>query len=214
MSQSIAIYFEGGAKGDRKKLDAMRIGMSAFIGKAIGDVRGRARFRAVPCAGRQQAYAAFCDAVRNEPESLNILLVDSEEWVALIADDPRPWAHLAARKDDPMRQPKGVTQEQCHLMVTTMEAWFIADPDNLAKHYLKSFIRSKLPKPEQAERIARDKSLAVLKAAIDRGPKKVFHKIDDGARLLAVIDPRVVRGRCPWCNRFLEYLGACLGIPA
>ena len=94
MVKDIAIYIEGG--GDTAQtLDPFRRGMSAFLKAVVDAVRKRRiRWRVIPCGGRQQAYDAFVDALANEAEVFNVLLVDSEDPVAIAVS---PWEHLKNR---------------------------------------------------------------------------------------------------------------------
>lgn len=77
--------------------------------------------------------------MRRCPSVLHILLVDSEAAVTAAT----AWLHLQAH--DGWRRPNNATDDQCHLMVRTMEAWLIADPDALAGYYGQRFSRNTLP---------------------------------------------------------------------
>jgi len=90
VTRNIAIYVEGG--GDTAQTSTpFRTGMSAFLKPVLDEVRKkRLLWRVIPCGGRRQTYDAFVDALENEPEALNVLLVDSEEPVAITVP---PWDH-------------------------------------------------------------------------------------------------------------------------
>ncbi len=104
MIRSIAIYIEGG--GDTAQtLKPFRTGMSAFLKPVVDIVRQkRIRWRVIPCGGRKEAYDAFVDAVENEPDVFNVLLVDSEDQVAA---DASLWTHLQNRQGDRWMRPRG-----------------------------------------------------------------------------------------------------------
>ena len=78
----------------------------------------------VASGSRQEAFNDFCAAVKYD---FIVLLVDSE--------GPRGKGiqphgqHLKTR--DSWNQPSGATDDQVHLMVQCMEAWFLADKDSL-----------------------------------------------------------------------------------
>lgn len=133
---------EGG--GDSAQtLDPFRRGMATFLRPVVEAIRQRRlRWRLIPCGGRRQAYDAFCDAVLNEPDVFNILLVDSEDPVAVTVS---PWEHLKDRQGDQWSKPAGTKDEVCRMMVACMESWFIADPEGLRRHYGANFDMRKLP---------------------------------------------------------------------
>jgi hypothetical protein len=96
---------------------------------------------------RRDACEDFLMSVESYPDAFNVLLVDSESPVS---ETHTPWEHLRSRKDD---QPwilatQGRDDDCCHLMVQTMEAWFIADIDALT-----SFIMADLKKIIFAKRL-------------------------------------------------------------
>ena len=208
MIKSIAIYIEGG--GDTAQtLKPFRTGMSAFLKSVVDVVRKkRIRWRVVPCGGRTQAYDAFVDAIENEPEVFNVLLVDSEETVA---PDASPWTHLQNRPGDQWTRPSAVNDERCHLMVACMEAWFLADSDGLRKHFGGNFDISKLPPPNQAETRTKEQIANALRQATKKTPAREYKKIRDGAKLLEKVDPSIVRQHCEWCDRLFQTLGDELG---
>lgn len=58
-----------------------------------------------------------------------------------------------------------MTADQCHLMVQTMEAWFIADADTLAQFYGQHFNRNSLPGAKDVETIDKSRIEKALDAA-------------------------------------------------
>ena len=124
MVSVIELFVEGG--GDQRATkDAFR----DALGKFLGPLRKLARSKGIhwhinACGGRQATFSAFCSAAAGNPAVFNVLLVDAESPVAAAG----PWVHLKARDgwDNP-----GMEDKHCHLMVQAMEAWLIADRDNL-----------------------------------------------------------------------------------
>ena len=204
----IAIYVEGG--GDTEAtLSPFRKGMSEFFRRAREAVRARRiTWRVIVCGGRQQAYEAFCDALANEASVFNVLLVDAEEPVAITA---APWKHLHDRPGDRWVQPPRADGARCQMMVACMEAWFLADPDGLSRHFKHHFDRRKLPRPEQAETRTVAQITDALKKATRNTKAREYEEIRDGAKLLALIDPAKVREHCKWCDRLFRTLGDAIG---
>lgn len=203
MIKSIAMYIEGG--GDIAKTNIpFRKGMLEFLKPVANLARKKSiRWDITVCGGRREAYDAFVNAIKKYPERCNLLLVDSEEAVS---DETAPWVHLLNRKGDGWKRPEGASDEQCQLMVISMEAWFLADPDNLVKHFGSHFDASKLPPADRAEITSKDAINEALKKATKNTAAKEYRKIRDGAKLLEKIDPNVVRKHCKWCERLFSTL--------
>ena len=208
MVKEIAIYVEGG--GDTTQaLGPFRRGMSAFLKPVVDLVRQRhIRWSVIPCGGRQQAYNAFVDALTNDPEVLNVLLVDSEDPVAAKAT---PWEHLKNRVGDQWDKPADADDARCQMMVVCMEAWFLADPAGLKKHFGGNFNSEKLPPANQAESRTKANITDALRKATSSTPAKEYLKIRDGAKLLEKVDPTEVRKHCKWCDRLFQALGKAIG---
>jgi hypothetical protein len=204
----IAIYVEGG--GDTAQtLDPFRRGMSAFLKPVVDKVRRlRIRWRIIPCGGRQQAYNAFVDALANEPEVFNLLLVDSEDPVSISVS---PWEHLKGRVGDKWDKPAGADDSHCQMMVACMEAWFLADPSALKKHFGGKFNEKALPSADRAELSIKEIINESLKKATKPTPASEYQKIRDGAKLLATVNPVEVRSQCKWCERLFETLEKAIG---
>jgi hypothetical protein len=218
MVSTIAIHLEGG--GDTSgTLAPFRQGMSAFLKPVADEARKRKiLWRLIPCGGRKAAYDSFCDALKNEPDAFQVLLVDAETAVATT-----PWKHLKARQSDQWNQPANTTDDNCHLMIVTMETWFLADPDAVRgffKHS-KGFDKETIPDtpplpaaPKLAtvlQAMSKEKVNAILAKATRDTKDEQYKKIKHGAKLLEKIDSNKVRQQCPACDRLFKTLAKAMG---
>jgi len=208
--KSIAIYIEGGGPTSATR-DPFRRGISAFLEPVVTEIRKqRIQWRPIICGGRKEAYDKFCDALLNEPHVFNVLLVDSEDPLAITISS---WEHLKNREGDKWDKPAGVDDARCQMMVACMEAWFLADPAGLKNHFGGNFDTRKLPPANQAESCAKSTINDALKKATRPTKAKEYQKIRDGAKLLEKVDPKEVRKHCKWCERLFETLGVAIGAP-
>jgi len=208
MIRSIAIYIEGG--GDTSQtLVPFRTGMSAFLKPVVEVVRSKCiKWRVIPCGGRKQAYDAFVDALEEEPDVFNVLLVDSEDPIAITVS---PWEHVNNREGDNWTKPAAADDARCQMMVACMEAWFLADPDGLRRHFSKHFDASALPPVARVESLTKDGINLALRKATRLTAAEEYRKIRDGAKLLEKVDPATVRRNCKWCERLFQALGTAIG---
>jgi Domain of unknown function (DUF4276) len=134
---SIAIYMEGGGNGRDSKA-ALRLGMEDFLSPLKEAARVKAwRWRLVCCGGRNATFDGFRNALQNGDDAIVALLVDAEGAVMAPVR-----AHLQSTDRWDL---KSVSDDAVHLMVQTMEAWIVADPDALAAYYGQRFRRNALP---------------------------------------------------------------------
>lgn len=178
MPAEIQIVFEG-----HKGLES---GFYAFF----REVRERARekhcrFRLIG-AKSGEANRDFEIACKAKPSAWTILLRDSE--------------------GPPRRNPKGAAANRAFWMVEMMESWFHADQDALAKFYGAKFRRQALKANPNVEEIAKKDLVSGLSRATQKTSKGDYfrNKTSHGPRLLALIDPALVRDAAPNCDRLFQ----------
>ena len=196
---SIKVYVEGG--GNVRELRAKcRKGFSSFFEKA--NLSGRMP-QVIACGDRQNAYDKFEAALRSSGDHEFVaLLVDSE---GPVADGSGPWRHLQTRDNWP--RPDGATDDNAHLMVQCMEAWFLADKDCLVAFFGRDFNRNALPRNPDIEKVAKADVLNGLKKATRQcQPKGQYDKGRHSFEILAEIDPANVVATSKHARRLIEIL--------
>ena len=155
------------------------------------------------CGPRNQAFDLFRRR-HSHPKSSEkcILLVDSETAVAAKS----PWEHLRNRQEDGWKWPEDATDDQCHLMVQCMEAWFIADRETLERFYGNGFRASALPANRNSEEALKEDLLQSLVNATRETTKGGYHKGEVSFQLLEKLVPERVMDASPWAKRFVDTL--------
>jgi hypothetical protein len=161
------------------------------------------QIRSIMSGSRRNACDNFLMSVKSYPDAFNVLLVDSESPVS---DTHTPWEHLRSRKED---QPwilatQGHDDDCCHLMVQTMEAWFIADIDALNKFYnggfKEDYLRQRLGN-QSVEKVLKYNLNKWLTSATNKTSKGKYHKTRHAPKLLELLDVDKVRKASPSCDR-------------
>ena len=190
------IVFEGSSN--------LRPGFSQLFQSHVNRARAkRLRFKLVAGGPGTETIKDFLRFCSTEPSSLNVLLIDSEgpvtDTIRYISDSIRSLSMWNA----------GVScsDEQIHLMVQAMEAWFVADPQSLSRRFGQNYSTRHLPSPESAETV----STADLLTAIRRGlpqsrRRRGYDKVSDGVELLRLIDVEVVSQHCGHFRRLWTFL--------
>ncbi len=198
MVSEIRIYAEGGGDGRETKA-GLREGLSEFLSSLRTMARERSiRWSVISCGSRNNAFRNFKIALRQHGHAFNVLLVDSESPVKDV-----PWAHLRSR--DGWARPEA-SEDQCQLMVETMEAWLIADPDALERFYGQHFERHMIPKTQNVEALAKNRVARSLKLATRKTAKGEYHKTRHAPLLLKALDTEKVRRRAGHCERLFRTL--------
>lgn len=167
------------------------------------------RLPAVVVGGsRGEARQKFASRLKQGEDVL--LLVDSEGPVDARHEqgDPKdwlPWEHL--KKRDDWQKPKNAKNLHCHLMVESMENWFLADQEAVERYFGKGYKPEKLPSVEKnLEKQDRHSVNNCLKYASNETVKGEYDKGRHSFEILAGIDPNQVIARSQWAARFIRHL--------
>jgi hypothetical protein len=192
---SIRIYVEGGFEGSTKS--NCRKAFGTFLGKVIPP----GSFKIIASGSRQNAYEDFRTALNQHPKDFVILFVDSETAVAATV-----WRHLYLREGDKWSRPTSAGEDQAHLMVQVMEAWFLADQQALSTYYGQRFLRNSLPRQRNIELIDKERVYTALRHASKPTQKGEYHKTKHGFDLLERTDPNLVRTASSHAENFFNVL--------
>jgi len=206
--KEIKLYVEGGGRGTNKNATIkLQQGFDAFLREPKDAARAKKiSFRVIPSGSTTDTYEEFIFSVENSPQSFNLLLVDSDEAVP---EDESARAFLQRKYKKWKLQI--INDEQCHLMVQVMESWFLADVEALKNYFGKDFKENKLRKNKNVEEIAKPDVLDSLKEAAKDTQKGIYHKIQDGAKILELVSPKKVRKAAPHCRRLFETITEAIG---
>jgi hypothetical protein len=186
---AIRIYYEGSK--------ALKPGFDIFFGEIKELARGkRCEFRLIDGGSRDQTKSDFKTALKDHPDALNVLLIDSEGPLA-----PDAGKTLCGTMHWPASR-----AEYIFWMVEMMESWFHADKEALEAFYGEGFNRKALKQNSNVEKISKNDLTKGLKSAIAGRMKGEYDKTEHAQKLLALIDPKKVRSAAPNCNRIFEVL--------
>jgi hypothetical protein len=188
---------EGG--GDSREGKArLRQGMSGFL-RSLNVAANQKRLKSSRAEAATMRTTPS-SMLKTAPETFSVLLVDSEEPIA----GPRsPRTHLTQRDGWILT---GASEESIHLMIQVMETWIVADADAVARYYKQHFLRNALPRTQNLEAVEKARIHEALKRATAKTQKGEYRKIGHAAALLELVDPLVVRRRCPSCDRLFATL--------
>ena len=176
------LYVEGGSTKIQRTL--CRKAFQVFFENA--GLRGHLP-RVFASGSRNSAYDAFCTALTDKKVDFAILLVDSEEAVAPNVTSrsylrQAGWDKLTAAHDD-----------QVHLMVQCMEAWFLADLKSLENYFGRNFSANALPKESNVEAIPKDDLLdGIVSATRKTRSNNAYSKGNDTFKILEMLNPKLV----------------------
>lgn len=188
------VYVEGGGSGRRLRTKC-REGFRRLFDRA--GLQGRIS-KIVPSGSRAEALKDFCTALRGAaPDKFVCLLVDSE---GPVAENTSSWALLGNR-------PVGADDDNAHLMVQCMEAWFLADKEALGRFFGQGFRGNALRDRADVENIPRrDVFSAIERATRDCAPKGQYRKGSQSFEVLATLDPEIVARASPYARRLFDTL--------
>lgn len=195
----LRIYVEGGGDHNKALTTECRKGFSEFLSKA--GFRGRMP-KVIACGGRLEAFKRFRTAQEGSPTDSPLLLVDSESPLS----HQSSWTHVQLRPGDLWQRPSNATDDQLHLMVQTMEAWFHCDVDALVGFFGKGFRPNALSSRTEIEEIPKSELLDGLKKATKDCKKGEYSKGGHSFQILAKVDPVKVRSSSPNAERLLTCL--------
>ena len=195
---NVKVYVEGGGT-TRDLRTRCREGFASFFKKA--NLAGRMP-RIVACGSRHAAFDKFRTALGSaSEEAFIVLLVDAE---GPLGNDSGPWRHLEVQ-DNWTRPPRAV-DENAHLMVQCMEAWFLADKAGLETFFGPGFSRNSLPANREVENVAKADVLRGLRNATRRSKRGEYHKGNHSYGILAQIDSGNVLEASPYAKRLVDTL--------
>lgn len=195
----IAIYVEGGGDTPDQKAE-LRRGLDGLLDNVKSKAREkRLRWKLIPSGGRRTTYEAFINALHTNPDSINVLLVDSETLIAAATGDTDQdadvrVAHLTQHDRWDLAE---VHPQRVHLMVQCMETWIVADRDALRNFYGQGFAPNSLPRRENLEEEPKEDVYDKLMMATRATQKGEYGKIRHASLLLQRINPTQVAAHCP-----------------
>jgi hypothetical protein len=197
----VKIYVEGGGDHNKSLQTQCREGFRRFFKKAGLENRMPG---VVACGGRSRTYDRFRTSHENAgQDDFPILLVDSEAPVT----EADPWEHVRLRAGDGWQRPSGASQDQIHLMVQAMEAWFHADKEKVQEYFGQGFHVASLKQRPDIDNIPKADLFAGLQAATRGCLKKgEYSKGQHSFEILALINPEKVRAASAHAGRLLNTL--------
>lgn len=201
MVKEIRLYIEGGGSDDATKRK-LREGFESFLTEIVSEARKRRiGIKLIMRGGRDEALETFLTANVQNPQAFNMLLIDSDRPVT---KGPREHVLSLTKKS---RRKATFVENQCHLKVQVMEAWFLGDVDALKRFYGKGFLEKHLPASRDVESIDKQKVETSLHDAT-RGSKSkgTYHKIKHASKLLKLISAAKVRNASEHCKRLFQTL--------
>ncbi|MGA3025137.1 MAG: DUF4276 family protein [Bryobacteraceae bacterium] len=189
MVTDLHVYFEG----DR----ALREGLREFLKELYEAASASsAMTRLIPARGTP--VDRFKIALQQNPNALNILLLDSE--------GPAGGKVYKERLEEIPEEARGCV----FWMVQIMESWFLADPDALARFYKQGFGRNLFKQWNDVEAVPKADVETILHDATQQTKSGRYHKTAHAPRLLKLIDPDRVRQKSAHCREMFDRVPAML----
>lgn len=199
--KTLTIYVEGGGKGSKASdlAPKLRNGFIQLVCTYLGiSIRDR-KFEVFPAGARVAAKKAYEIAVKQGKDA--ILLLDSEDLLT----SSSCMEHLTQRPSDKMVWSSHAKPADIHLMVTTMESWFLSDSTALSAYFGQGFNGNKfLKQGASCESIPKLTVNEILKTATAKTQKGAYHKGNHSGDLIGKIDPHKVTQASPKAKAFFE----------
>lgn len=198
----VRLVIEGGKAGEEADAE-----FRENVHRFIKSVLPRANSPRVTAAGsRDEAFKRFKFQCQQHPDHFVLLLVDSEDPVNPVHT---AWDHVCHR--DKWSRPNDVSDDQAHLMVRSMECWFLADKQALDSYFGNGFNLNALPATTSIEDIDRHEATDGIDKAAKNTRKSGYHKSRDGFKLIGLIDGNRVQSASVHAKRFFDVLRDKLG---
>lgn len=199
MVAEIAIHFEGSS--------GLRPGFHKLFERHVRRARRqRFRFKLIAGGSRTETVKGFLWSCAAWPTVLNVLLIDSEAPVAHAASMIR-----TLRNESFWDRDVDCGDDQIHLMVQAIEAWFVADQQAFIKYFGRDFNSNALPSPQNAESTSPNELMAAIRNGLRRTQRRRdYDKVSDGLKLLQLIDEDTVSQNCQHFRRLIAFLDQAL----
>jgi hypothetical protein len=195
----IRIYVEGGPQGaDADGLRSLRQGFKQHFERIDNRLK---TMDVVACGSTDQTIKAFSEGISELSASYVLaLLVDADAQVTA----RKPAIHLDAKLNS--SEIPHDARENVFLMVQCMEAWLVTDIDALEECFGQRVRKVRFPKHVDIEAVPTRDILAAIDLAAKEKPTRQYHKIRDGARILARLKPDCVARRSRHARQLYAFL--------
>ncbi len=169
----------------------------------------------VPSGGRGETFKTFRNKMDQAGSTQHIVLLVDSEGPIPAETDTKDEANANARVQHLVNRDgwsfRGVEPSHVHLMVQCMEAWILADLEQMGKFYKKNFRRNALPQLPNMENEAKTSIYSKIVAATKDTQKGEYSdannaKITHASKLLEMIRPEEISKRCPRFKTFVRWL--------
>jgi hypothetical protein len=116
------------------------------------------------------------------------------------------WEHVRLRVGDGWHRPRSASEDQIHLMVQAMEAWFHADKEKVQEYFGQGFQLASLKSRTDIENIPKADLYDGMQMATRDCRKGEYSKGQHSFEILALIDPAKVRAASPHAGTLLNTL--------
>ena len=184
----VRLYVEGGPKGTHA--DGLRRFKNGFKQHLVRLDPLLNSLDVSPCGSTVETIRDYALAVReHKADCIVALLVDADAPVAA----PTSAEHIETKLNSAKIPQEARTN--VFLMVQCMEAWLVTDVAALEKCFKRKVRADELPLNPNIEAVPVKDVFAALDALAKQTPTRHYHKIRDGAEILAALNPKVVGPR-------------------